>query len=56
MKQLYAFGSVCTDNFFSLESKLAKILGRNIDLVTNTTIQNPYFKKVVEKTKTPIYE
>lgn len=80
VKQLYAFGSVCTDkfdsesdidfiisfddlyfddyadNYFSLESQLSKTLGRNIDLVTDRTIQNPFFKKVIEKTKTPIYE
>jgi predicted nucleotidyltransferase len=80
VKQLYAFGSVCTDkfdndsdidfiisfdnsyfddyadNYFSLEAELTKALGRKIDLVTDKTIQNPYFKKVVEKTKTPIYE
>jgi predicted nucleotidyltransferase len=80
VKQLYAFGSVCTDkfnndsdidfiisfdnsyfddyadNYFSLEAEQTKALGRKIDLVTDKTIQNPYFKKVVEKTKTPIYE
>ncbi len=44
------------DNFFSLEMKLEEILGRNIDLVTDSTIQNPFFRKVVEKTKMPIYE
>jgi len=44
------------ENFFSLEDELKKLLKREIDLVTEETIQNPYFIKVVNRTKTPIYE
>jgi predicted nucleotidyltransferase len=44
------------ENFFELEDELKKLLNRKIDLVTQETIQNPYFIKVVNRTKTPIYE
>jgi len=44
------------DNYISLESELSKLLHRNIDIVAEETIQNPYFILSVNKTKTPIYE
>jgi len=44
------------ENYFELEDELRNLLNRNVDLVTEETIQNPYFKIVVNKTKTPIYE
>ncbi len=44
------------DNFISLENSLKQVLQREIDLVAEETIQNPYFAKVVNQTKTPIYE
>lgn len=44
------------DNFISLENSLKQVLHRNIDLVAEETIQNPYFIKVVNKTKVSIYE
>jgi len=80
VKQMYAFGSVCTEkfhknsdidfiiafenryfdnyveNFFALEDELQKLFNRKIDLVVEETIKNPFFIKVVNKTKTPIYE
>ena len=43
------------DNYFSLESELSKLLQRNIDLVAEETIQNPYFIQSINKTKTAIY-
>ena len=42
------------DNFFSLETQLKTLLNREIDLVAEETIQNPYFIKVVNRTKTAI--
>ncbi len=80
VKRLYAFGSVCTDdfnensdidliiafnkrffdgyvdNFLSLEAKLEDLFNKKVDIIAEETIQNPYFKKVVDKTKIPIYE
>ncbi len=44
------------DNYLSLESELSELLHRNIDLVQEDTIQNPYFIQSINKTKTPIYE
>lgn len=44
------------DNFFSLEEKLQILLNRNVDILTEDNLKNPYFIKVVNKTKTPIYE
>ena len=81
VKQLYAFGSVCTkkfneksdidllinfqknisiekytDNYFILHELFEKILQRPIDLLTINMLENPFFIKVMEKTKTLIYE
>jgi predicted nucleotidyltransferase len=44
------------DNYLSLEKELIKLFDRPIDLITEDTIQNPYFEKIVNKTKTVIYE
>lgn len=79
VKRLYAFGSVCTDefddnsdidfiiafnmrffdgyvdNFLSLKDKLTKLFHRPVDLITEETIQNPYFIKVSNQTKHLVY-
>ena len=44
------------DNYLSLEFELSKLLHRNIDLLAEETIQNPYFIQSINQTKTPIYE
>jgi len=44
------------DNYLSLEAELSKLLQREVDIVAEETIQNPYFIQSVNKTKTPIYE
>ena len=43
------------DNILDLYSELKTLLGRNIDLVDESAIKNPYFKKEVERTKQLIY-
>lgn len=57
---LIAFEKVPFDgyaqNFWDLESKLRDLLKRQVDLVPEHTLRNPYFIQVVNKTKTPIYE
>jgi predicted nucleotidyltransferase len=57
---LIAFEKVPFDgyaqNFWDLEAKLQKLLNRQVDLVPEHTLRNPYFIRVVNKTKTPIYE
>jgi predicted nucleotidyltransferase len=35
---------------------LQKLMNREIDLVSENTLKNPYFSKVLDKTKTSIYE
>ncbi len=81
VKQLFAFGSVCTnrfnndsdidllinfqnnisiesytDNYFILHELFEKIFNRNIDLLTTNMLENPYFIKIMDRTKTLIYE
>ena len=80
VKRLFAFGSVCTDNFdiksdidllvafnpmdhaeyadayFELAEKFEKLFKRQVDLVTEKSLKNPYFIESVNKTKTLLYE
>ena len=43
------------DNYFDLKYSLEDLLGREIDLLEEQTIKNPYLKKNVDATKTLIY-
>ena len=44
------------DNLFDLEEQLENLLNRKVDIVSLATLSNPYFIKVVEKTKILIYD
>lgn len=44
------------ENYFKVVAEMEKILGRTVDLVTARTLRNPYFIKVMNQTKTLIYE
>jgi uncharacterized protein len=44
------------ENYFAIADAMETLLQRPVDLVTETSVQNPYFAKVIDKTKTPIYE
>jgi predicted nucleotidyltransferase len=44
------------ENWWSLYYGLQKLTGREIDLVTDHSLKNPYFVKVVNLTKATIYE
>jgi uncharacterized protein len=44
------------ENWWALYYDLKKLMRREIDLVNEQTIQNPFLIKVVNKTKTSIYE
>lgn len=44
------------DNYFKILYALQKLLQRDVDLVAEETLTNPYFIKVMNKTKTTIYE
>ena len=43
------------ENFWSLEESLAALLGREVDIVVEKNLRNPYFIKVMNQTRTPIY-
>ena len=47
VNRLFVFGSVLTDRF--------NVFGREVDLVEEQTIRNPYFRKSVDSTKQLIY-
>lgn len=44
-----------TENYFELHYKLEKLFQREIDLLTERSLSNPYFIKSVEQTKSLIY-
>ena len=43
------------DNILDFYSDLKALFGRNVDLVDEAAIKNPFFKKEVERTKHLIY-
>ena len=43
------------DNYFELHYKLQDLFGRNIDLLTDRSLSNPYFIQGLEQTKQLIY-
>ena len=45
-----------TNNYFALQYQLRDLFKRNIDLVTERTLSNPYFIESIEETKLLIYE
>lgn len=45
-----------TDNYFQLVESLEELLHRNVDLVTEPSLSNPYFIKSVESSKVPLYD
>ena len=44
-----------TDNYFELHYRLQDLFGRDIDLITERSLSNPYFIQGLEKTKQLIY-
>ena len=44
------------DNYFDLKEKLEKLFSREVDLVSEHTIKNPFLAKTINATKTLIYE
>jgi len=45
-----------TNNYFTLHYKLRKLFNREIDIVTERTLSNPYFIESINETKELIYE
>lgn len=44
-----------TDNFFSFYYALRSLFGREVDLVDEKSVKNPYFKEELNETKHLIY-
>ncbi len=44
-----------TDNYFDMQFRLHELLNRNVDLVTQRSLSNPYFIQSIEKTKQLLY-
>ncbi len=44
------------ENFWSLEESLKNLFQREVDIVLEKNLRNPFFIKVMNQTKTPIYE
>lgn len=44
------------ENYFALAHALESILQRRVDLVTERSLQNPYFIAMLNRTKMAIYE
>lgn len=43
------------DNFLDLYHALKSLFGRDVDLVDETAVKNPYFKQEIDETKLLIY-
>ena len=44
------------DRYLDLAEALEALLGRDVDLVTERSIENPYFRRAVDATRRPVYE
>jgi uncharacterized protein len=44
-----------TNNYFYLHTELNNLFGRNIDLLTENSISNPFLKESIEKSKKLLY-
>jgi uncharacterized protein len=45
-----------TSSYFALAQGLEGLFGRRVDLVTERSVRNPYFRKVLEHTRELVYE
>lgn len=43
------------DAYFALKQGLEDLFGRDVDLVTASTLENPYFRREVETTKQSLF-
>ncbi len=45
-----------SNNFFGLADALESLLGRRVDLVSEKSVRNPYFRESIEESRQPLYE
>jgi hypothetical protein len=43
------------DNYFEFCDRIAKLLGRKVDVVSGSVIQNSYFRKEIEESQVTLY-
>jgi len=43
------------DNYFDLKTSLEELLGRQIDLLEDKAVKNPYLRKTIDSSKQIIY-
>jgi len=43
------------DNYFDFQEELEQLFQRNVDLVVDRSIENPYLAASINKTKVPVY-
>lgn len=48
-------GTGLADRYLGLAEDLEALFQRPVDLITERSIRNPYFKRNVEATRTPVY-
>ena len=48
-------GKSLADRYLGLAEDLEGLFGRPVDLLTERSIRNPYFRQAVEATRTPVY-
>jgi predicted nucleotidyltransferase len=44
------------DNYFGLARALETLFQRRVDLITEASIRNPFFRQAIEQTRQPLYE
>ena len=44
------------DHYLDLADELERLFGRSVDLVTEQSVRNPYFRREVEATRQLLYE
>ena len=50
-----AFKSRVADDYFDLLSGLQEMFGRRVDLMTESSLDNPHFRESVEESREPLY-
>ena len=44
------------DRVLGFADALEQLLGRRVDLITEESIRNPYFRREIDATRQPVYE
>ena len=44
------------DAYLELADSLERLFGRDVDLLTERSVRNPYLRDSIERSRTPIYE